>query len=319
MIEKEDMKIVMWVVVFGGFFMSKATPFSFKEVDALEKFDVTVPLFLKASDGVELAYYKFVDTSSKKIVVLYAGAGLYGNKTYQWVGKTLQEKYGIGCYIFDVRGHGNSQGPRGDTPSTEQVLMDVADAIKFVKKENKNSKLYLVGHSSGASLIINYAAHTKHRMEDGYIFLAPYLGAKADIAKKSTAPYESFIKKVRIAVYILGALFPRSFVTHWKTLFFNYSAKLLASDPLIVPFYTYAMASASAPYDSVSLLQKIDKPVGVFIGAQDEQFVPEKVIAYADLISAPVKTKIVENAAHLSILLKAPQLIANYVNQELPE
>ena len=298
--------------------MMNATPFSFKEVDALEKFDVTAPLFLKASDGIELAYYKFANSSSKKIVILYAGAGLYGNKTYQWVAKTLQEKYGIGCYIFDVRGHGNSQGPRGDAPSTERVLLDVAQAVEFVKKEHKDSKLYLTGHSSGASLIINYAATREHRMEDGYIFLAPYLGAKADVAKKSTAPYESFIKKVRIWVYVLGTLFPHSFVAHWKALFFNYSAKLLASDSLIVPFYTYAMSSAIAPYDIDGLLQKIDKPVGFFIGAKDEQFVPEKVIAYADLISAPIKTKIVEHAAHLSLLLKAPQLIADYLTKELP-
>ena len=298
--------------------MNNATPFSFKEVDALEKFDLTAPLFLKASDGVELAYYKFVDSSSKKIVVLYAGAGLYGNKTYQWVAKTLQEKHGIGCYIFDVRGHGNSQGPRGDTPSIERVLLDVAQAVEFVKKENKNSKLYLTGHSSGASLIINYVANTEQRTEDGYIFLAPYLGAKADVAKKSTAPYESFIKNVRVSAYVLGAFFP-TFVAHWKALFFNYSAKLLVADPLIVPSYTYAMASATSPYDIDGLLQKIDKPVGFFIGENDEQFVPEKVIAYADLISTPVKTKIVEDAAHLSILVKAPQLIADYLTKELPQ
>ncbi len=313
------MKILMYVALLGGFFMNKATPFSFKEIDAVEEFDLTLPLFLKVSGGIELAYYKFADSSSKKIVILYAGAGLYGNKTYQWVAKNLHEKYGIGCYIFDVRGHGNSQGPRGDAPSIERVWLDVAQAVKFVKKEHNDSKLYLVGHSSGASLIINYAAHTKHTMEDGYIFLAPYLGAKADVAKKPIAPYESFVKKARTWVYVLGMLFPKTFVGHWNALFFNYSAELLAVDPLIVPCYTYIMSSATAPYAIDDLLQKIDKPVGFFIGAKDEQFVPEKVIAYADLISTPVKTKIVEEAAHLSILLKAPQLIADYLTQELPQ
>lgn len=293
--------------------MNAHEPFSLKEIDALEDFALANPQHLKASDGVNLAYYRFTNDDNRAIAILYAGAGLYGNKTYQWVAKTLNEKHNIGCYIFDIRGHGNSEGERGDASSINQVWDDVAQAVELVKSQHADKKLYLVGHSSGAGLIINYAAQRSNRLEDGYIFLAPYLGPQSETEKTHEHTDQRFIKSVRPWIYILGMLFPNTWIIHCKALFFNYSDALLQQDPLIVPFYTYAMSCATTPYDVTPLLQKIDKPVGLFIGAHDEQFIPEKVIAYKNLIHAPVHAQIVDNAAHLSILVKAPQLIAEYI------
>ncbi len=293
--------------------MNAHEPFSFKEIDAIQDFTLTKPQFLTASDGVQLAYYPFVNDDNRAITILYAGAGLYGNKTYQWVAKTLNEQYNIGCYVFDIRGHGHSEGERGDAASINQVWDDVAQAVGFVKNEQVDAKLYLVGHSSGAGLIINYAANNTQTLEDGYIFLAPYLGPQSGTAKTHEHADQHFIKSVRPWVYMLGMMFPNSWFIHYKALFFNYSDVLLQADPLILPFYTFAMSCATTPYDITPLLQKINKPVGLFIGAQDEQFIPEKVIAYKDLIHAPVQAQIVENAAHLSILLDAPALIAQYI------
>jgi len=291
-------------------------PFSFKEIDSIEGFELTKPQFLKTSDETELAYYPFLNSSSnKEIVILYPGAGLYGNKTYQWVAKTLRDTYGIGCYLFDIRGHGNSQGPRGDAPSIERVWLDVKQAIDLVKKENPEAKIYLAGHSSGAGLIINYAANAQESIEEGYIFLAPYLGPKSDTAKLDMPSNKSFIKNVRVWVYIVGSIFPKSFVTHCTALYFNYPDAVLKSDPLILSSYTYVMSCATTPYELDPLLKKIDKPVGIFIGSNDEQFIPEKVIAYKKLINAPVHTEIVEDAAHLSILIQAPKLIADYIKR----
>jgi alpha-beta hydrolase superfamily lysophospholipase len=306
-------KLLGCIFLSGSFFMNATGPFSFKEIDSIEKFNVIEPQFLKASDGVQLAYYSFLNPSNKEIVIFYAGAGLYGNKTYQWVAKMLQEEHGIGCYIFDIRGHGNSGGPRGDAPSIDRVWLDVEQAIEFVKSKNPHSKIYLVGHSSGAGLIINYAAHINKKLEYGYIFLAPYLGPKSNTAKAHQNSSASFIKNVRSWVYILGAMLPNSFITHFKSVFFNYPDDILKADPLILAYYTYTMSCATTPYDIDLLLKKIDKPVGIFIGKNDEQFLPEKVIAYKNLINAPVQTEIIENTAHLSILLQAPKLISDFI------
>lgn len=290
-------------------------PFSLKEVQALPDFTLTSPHFFKASDDVQIAYYPFVRDDNTAITILYAGAGLYGNKTYQWVAKTLNEEHNIGCYMVDLRGHGHSEGERGDAPSIERVWQDIVEIVTFVKQKHPGKPLYLVGHSSGAGLIINYAANTADPKEDGYIFLAPFLGTKSNTDKKHDNPDERFIKSVRPWIYVLGMMFPHSWFTHCKALFFNYSDDLIKQDPLILPFYTFATSCATMPYDIENLLPKLKKPTSIYIGAQDEQLIPEAVIAYKNLISAPVHADIVPDAAHISILVKAPTLIAKSIER----
>jgi acylglycerol lipase len=291
-------------------------PFSFKEIEQIPYFELQQPQFLSASDGVPLAYYSFVDKNCSSIVLLYPGAGLYGNKTYQWVAKTLQEKYQIGCYIFDIRGHGNSFGPRGDASSQQQVWNDVAAAVQFVKRQYPFSKIYLMGHSSGAGLIINYVAHSVHPLEDGYIFVTPYLGPKSNAIYESSDTKVSFIKSVRTWLYIVCAFLPQSFLNHCKAVWFNYPDAILRRDPLIVSSYTYAMSMATTPYEIDQLLTKIKKPVAIFIGNQDEQFIPQNVLGYSKLISASIITELIPDLGHLSILLKVPELTAQVLNNK---
>ena len=310
------MKILTMLILCCQFIALCSEPFSRQEINAIPDFELTKPQFLTASDGIKLAYYPFADSSNKNIVILYAGAGLYGDKTYQWVAKTLQEKYNIGCYIFDIRGHGHSQGPRGDGPSIQQILLDVSSAVEFVKNQHTTANIYLTGHSSGAGLIINYNANMQHKTVDGYIFIAPYLGPNSKALKEHKDRNQSFVKAIRVWVYILGAIFPTSSCIHWNAVFFNYSANLLKQEPLIVPEYTYVMSMATTPYEVHELMTKINTPTTLFIGSDDEQFISSKVLAFGDLIKAPVHTQMIDGAKHLSILLDAPKLIAEYVSDQ---
>lgn len=295
--------------------MQTHEPFSLKEVQSIPDFALAAPQFLAASDGVQLAYYPFANDDNTAITILYAGAGLYGNKAYQWVAKTLNNDHNIGCYMVDLRGHGHSHGERGDAPSIERVWQDVAEMVQFVKQKHPDKPLYLVGHSSGAGMIINYAAQAAHHKEDGYIFLAPFFGPKSNTDKKHEHPDQRFIKSVRPWIYVLAMMFPNSWFVHCKALFFNYSNELLQQDPLILPYYTFAMSCATTPYDIEHLLPKLKKPTSIYIGAQDEQFIPEAVIAYKNLIPAPAHVKIIPGAMHISILVNAPTLIAKSLQQ----
>jgi hypothetical protein len=77
------------------------------------------------------------------------------------------------------------------------------------------------------------------------------------------------------------------------------------------------MSCATTPYEVEPLMKKVDKPVVLAIGQQDEQFIPEKVIAYKQHIMSSVYSEIVNDAGHISILVKAPALIARYCNSFL--
>lgn len=258
-----------------------------------------------------MAYYSFIPENPTAIVIFYHGAGLYINGTYQWIGMQLQNQFNIGSYLVDVRGHGNSKGPRGDTPTIEQVWMDVDTFVENVRKRHHNLPLYLAGHSAGSGLLINYNAWGKNlNTIQGYIFVAPYLGPQSGTLKEHKDPRFNFVKKARIWVYILNNLVSWNFLQHIHAVFFNYPESLLEEDSLIVSSYSYAMSCATTPYQTQKLFDQLNKPCAIYIGENDEQFLPEKIMAFK---KENTIAEIVPNAKHLSILLQTPELIAQTI------
>jgi acylglycerol lipase len=286
-------------------------PFDLLEVmNATEAIKLVDPLFLKMSDGVSLAYYSFCDSTVESIILLYPGAGMYANEAYQFVAKNLFEKYKIGCCVLDMRGHGKSEGERGDAPSADRLFEDLYQFILFFKNLYPKVKIFLAGHSSGAGFIINYRTSEKFpKYEAGYFFIAPYLGPKSKTFYHYKNNDKNFIKKTRPLIYILGSIFSSSFFTHYKSVFFNYSKDLLKKFPLIVDSYTYIMSMATTPYEIEAILKKIDIPVFVCIGKDDEQFIPDKIISLMSKINTLKKSEIVNNRGHISILLDVPSFI----------
>lgn len=282
-------------------------PFSFEELEKLQPIELQKPSFLAGSDGIKLAYYSYVPQEPSAIVILYHGAGLYSNHTYQWIGLELKKNYNIGCYLVDIRGHGYSGGIRGDTPTIEQVWNDVDKIVEYVRKSYPDAPLHLAGHSCGSGLLINYNAHGKNtNLVDGYIFLAPYLGPISGTLKDHIDPKVSFVKKFRAWVYILNNVVHWNYLQHINAVFFNYPSFLLKQDPLIVTSYSYAMSCATTPYEIGRLIEQVKKPFAIYIGQDDEQFLAEKVIEYKQEDSI---AEIVPGAKHLSILNHAPELI----------
>jgi len=288
-------------------------PLSVHDLDSLPSFDLKSPQFLKASDSAALAYYDYTTDQDTDILIFYAGPGLYGNKLYQSFAKELQEQYHIGCYIFDIRGHGHSQGPRGDTRSTKQVFVDVKDAIAFAKQHHPSAAIYLAGHSTGAGLLVNFAANMAQDDVDGFILLTPYLGATTKSLKEHKQSADGFIAKTNASTYSVGALFPTGFPSHHTAVYFDYSPELLENDPLIVPSYTLAMSLATTPTDPKKILHKIQKPTLIVMGKNDDAFLTKKKKTFNQMIPAPVETQKIEDTSFISVLRSAPELIADYL------
>lgn len=298
---------------------NSAKPFALEKLEFLNDFTVESPAYIKSSDGCALAYYAFVPELPKAMVIFYHGAGFYGSALYQYFATQLADKHNIGCYLFDIRGHGNSDGNRGDAPNVKQVWDDVTAAVEHVKTFYPNIPLYVGGHSSGAGMILNYSNHYNNPAIQGYLLVTPYLGRNSGVFKEHADPATSFIKSVRTWVFILNGITGGYCFAHTPAVFFNYPKHLLASDPKIVSSYTPTMTATTSPEDPKKLFGGIDKPFGLFIAADDEQFVAQKIAAYKNYVPADIVEKstvqIIEATKHLDILLSVADQCAAFIKR----
>jgi acylglycerol lipase len=119
--EHSNKVITTIIAILSTMIANAAKPFALEKLEFLKSFPVKSPEYIQASDGYNLAYYAFVPEAPKAMIIFYHGAGFYGSALYQYFAAQFAEKHNIGCYLFDIRGHDNSEGARGDTPSIKQV------------------------------------------------------------------------------------------------------------------------------------------------------------------------------------------------------
>lgn len=282
-------------------------PFSFSEIEPFSNL-IQKPHFIKAQDGIPLAYYPFLPLQPKAIIIFYHGSGLWSNGPYQHMAQELSNNQ-IATYLTDIRGHGNSGGPRGDAPSTQQVWDDINTLINIARTTHPQTPIFLAGHSSGAGLILNYSAYREHPEIQGYLFLSPFLGGRSSANRTHKNPAANFVKDVRLWAIIPHVITGGRLFNHTSAIFFNYPTWVYEQDPLVLPSYSCAMSAATSPSDAKILFSNLNKPFGLIIGSKDEQFLPKETLAYgalAERVYNQSTMEIIENATHLSSIIAAP-------------
>ena len=124
---------------------------------------------LQTSDGRTLFLRRWGGVSKPTVSVLL----LHGITAYSGpYGPILAEplaRAGFTVYGMDLRGHGLSDGRRGDYPSVARWERDLAETVAFVRE--RSSKLLVLGHSLGVLSAI-HAQQLRPAAVDGLILLS---------------------------------------------------------------------------------------------------------------------------------------------------
>jgi alpha-beta hydrolase superfamily lysophospholipase len=107
---------------------------------------------LTAQDGIGLHFARWEpEGTPRAIVFLIHGIGEHTGRYTHVIGAL--NRAGFACWGIDLRGHGQSDGPRGHTPSLERLL----DDISLMIHQNSHIKpAFLYGHSLGATLALEF-------------------------------------------------------------------------------------------------------------------------------------------------------------------
>jgi alpha-beta hydrolase superfamily lysophospholipase len=127
---------------------------------------------LGTADGTRLFWQAWhPDEATSPAVVLVHGAGEHGGR-YAHVAAQLTES-GHPVYACDHRGHGRSDGPRA---AIGRMATLVADLRRFIGL--LDGRPFLVGHSLGGAVALNYAIEHGDTIE-GLVLSAPAVATEA--------------------------------------------------------------------------------------------------------------------------------------------
>jgi alpha-beta hydrolase superfamily lysophospholipase len=119
------------------------------------------------------------DGDIKAVICLIHGLGEHSSR-YKHVAEYYQSK-GYVVAVFDLRGHGKSQGQRGHYPSLEIALDDIRVFIDSTIAQFPGKPVFLYGHSLGGVMVLNYAIKIKNNLT-GVIATSPGLATGDKVA-----------------------------------------------------------------------------------------------------------------------------------------
>lgn len=95
------------------------------------------------------------ETGPKASVILIHGYAQHADWLLPVADMLLEA--GFRVFSFDMRGHGRSEGLRGDLVRFKDLGRDIATFVEYVRERSHERKVFLLAHSLGASASVFYA------------------------------------------------------------------------------------------------------------------------------------------------------------------
>ena len=221
------------------------------------------------------------DGEPRAAVVIAHGAGEHLGR-YEHVAERLTEA-GYAVHALDHRGHGRSEGERADLESMDAAVADLRALIALVRAEESGGKLFLLGHSMGGCISLEYAL--RHQDEiDGVVLSSALTSLNAASAA------------TRAVSKLVGSVLPRLGVYSVETSRISRDPEVVRAyeeDPLVhhgkVPARTVAELTRSVeafPHR----LPSLEIPLYVFHGSEDQITEPAGTAAVHDLAGSRDKS-----------------------------
>jgi alpha-beta hydrolase superfamily lysophospholipase len=258
----------------------------------------------KTSDGVTLFLRRWnpdgVDQSKKDIaVLLFHGITAYSG-AYEMAGKPLSAG-GYTTFGLDYRGHGLSDGNRGDSPGKDRWITDLAESVRYVKSLGF-SKVVILGHSLGVASAI-LAANAVPDEIAGVILLSGAYEGRKGVANQPTL----FEKTKILASSIFRPSYPA--VEYYR------KGMVVSKDSLFNYHYTLRFVSM-LNVKELRLPKTLNVPVLVGAGDKDELFDVEKVREFYDAIPSSKKEFLVmKNTTHAKIPVESWNQLVVWLNK----
>lgn len=259
--------------------------------DLIETSDGKV-LFLRRWDSAE---------PSRTAFLVFHGITAYSGPYGPLLARELAAA-GFSVCGLDLRGHGLSDGRRGDIPSRERLVEDLGETLAFVT--GKAPRTILLGHSLGALNAVLAANAFPDRI-DGLVLVSAARQVRRGVYAK---PKGKALLKTLLGAALLRHTplieYRRAGMTGVADPLFNfdYSARFM-SVLFGAPALEVARMFREGDLDSPNLRfrEKVHVPLLVGVGEEDELFSAESARAFFDSVEADDKEFLVVPGARHAV------------------
>ncbi len=143
------------------------------------KFFEEIETTLTSHDGINIFVRAWIPDNPQRVLVCVQGLGGHGGY-YQELAHQLAFENTI-VVAPDLRGHGLSEGMRGDVNGFNHYLADVDSAVTWASATWPDTPIFVLGESMGASIAIQYIVSEKYCANQipiaGLVFVSPVLSS----------------------------------------------------------------------------------------------------------------------------------------------
>ena len=234
---------------------------------------------------------------SNTAVLIFHGVTAYSGPYTKVIGEPIA-KAGFAVFGLDLRGHGLSDGNRGDYPSRKLLLADIEKVISFLKE--KYLKLIIMGHSLGV-VTAGIALEQNQEKIDGLALLSAARKTRPGVYRKTR-----FGKKMKI-------LFSGIFKPSKQVMEYYREGMLGLDDPLFNFKYTPRFFITLNP--KKLKFPDLEIPVLLALGDEDELFAIDAAKELFEEIKSPNKEFIVfKGAKHAEFPDNSAKDIISWLN-----
>lgn len=286
--------------------------FSLKATD----YDSVLPAAAKVSthyvDGLRYRFYRGV-FQPENIVIVYHGGGVSMDAGYGILARQLVTLSHLSVCLVDMRGHGESTGEKGHLSHPTRLWQDVDRLITELKQHYPDAKYQLLGHSSGAGMLINYFTRYKPAHQINHlILLAPELGpfARGIPRKKSDTSFA----QVRQWPFILNAFSQGKLCGNYPAVQLNFPKNICNVAGQMVDCYSVNMANALTPRSPDKQLNALPLPTLLLAAEFDELFDSQAMAAFARKFgNSQLDFRLLSDCYHLDCLFHSYNLIGEFI------
>jgi alpha-beta hydrolase superfamily lysophospholipase len=130
-------------------------------------------------DGTRLPYRAWLPEDPPWAVVLALHGMNDSRDAWEYPAPDFAQQ-GVAIFAPDQRGFG-ATGARGYWPTTKSLVSDAKVMARLLRERYPHAKLYLMGESMGAAVLMVAAASPGPPPADGYVLIAPAVWGRAEM------------------------------------------------------------------------------------------------------------------------------------------